>query len=194
MVNQLKLLVNLIRIWPHLLVYVFCRNKLLIQQDVTAWKSAIGLKKGSTYSLLFLLSNYPEFRNVFYIRIGYWGHALHLICPKLNSLFITTDDIKGGLFIQHGFATIISADSIGENCWINQQVTIGYSNKTDCPKIGNHVHIYAGAKVIGGVTIGDYAIVGANCVVVKDVPANSVVVGNPARMVKLNGEKVNIPL
>jgi len=69
----------------------------------------------------------------------------------VNTLFITTSDIKGGLFIQHGFATIISAASIGENCWINQQVTIGYSDKTECPHIGNNVHIYAGAKVIGGI-------------------------------------------
>jgi serine O-acetyltransferase len=119
---------------------------------------------------------------------------LNLIYRKAPTLFITTSDIGEGLFIQHGFATIISAERIGKNCWINQQVTIGYSNKTDCPVIGDNVFIHAGAKVIGGITLGNNVIVGANSVVVKNVPDNAVVVGNPARIVKLDGKKVNIPL
>jgi serine O-acetyltransferase len=58
----------------------------------------------------------------------------------------------------------------------------------------DNVTIYAGAKVIGGINIGQNSIIGANCVVVKNVPANCVVVGNPARIVRKNGVKVNIPL
>lgn len=194
MVNLIKLYLNLYRTWPHLVAFLFHPNKALIKEDVMAWKRALGLEKGNLYTLLFILANYPEFRNIFYARIGIIGAFFNVFCPKMNTLFITTKDIKGGLFIQHGFASIISAASIGKNCWINQQVTIGYSNKTDCPTLGDSVYIYAGAKVIGGVKIGDYSIVGANCVVVKDVPPHSVVVGNPARIVKQNGIKVNIPL
>ena len=99
-----------------------------------------------------------------------------------------------GLFIQHGFATIIAAKSIGANCWINQQVTIGYSNNSDAPTIGNGVSISAGAKVLGDVTIGDYSKIGANAVVVKNVPANCTVVGVPAYIVKQDGVKVQKPL
>jgi len=109
----------------------------------------------------------------------------------LSSLYIYADNIGKGLFIQHGFATIIAAKSIGENCWINQQVTIGYSNDTDMPTLGNGVTINAGAKVIGNVTIGDNSVVGANAVVVKNVPANCTVVGIPAYIVKRDGVRVN---
>ncbi|MEN6373145.1 MAG: hypothetical protein ABFD75_00010 [Smithella sp.] len=94
------------------------------------------------------------------------------------------------MFIQHGFSTIISAEKIGRNCWINQQVTIGFSNDTESPLIGDNVTIYAGAKVIGKVRIGNNSIVGANAVVVKDVPANSTVVGIPACIVRRDGERV----
>jgi serine O-acetyltransferase len=79
------------------------------------------------------------------------------LCRPINTVFIYTNTIGPGLFIQHGFSTIISAKSIGKDCWINQQVTIGYSNVTDCPTIGDNVTIHAGAKVIGKVTIGNNA-------------------------------------
>ncbi|MGO4574247.1 serine O-acetyltransferase [Microvirga sp. 2TAF3] len=112
------------------------------------------------------------------------------LCRPEATLFIRTEDIGPGLFIQHGFSTIIAAKSIGSNCWINQQVTIGYSNETDAPVIGNNVRITAGAKVIGNVTVGDNVIIGANAVVVKDVPANCTVVGIPAYIVRRDGKKV----
>jgi serine O-acetyltransferase len=112
----------------------------------------------------------------------------------MTTLFLYTEDIGKGLFIQHGFSTIIAAESIGKNCWINQQVTIGYSNATDCPAIGDNVTIYAGAKVIGKVQIGDNVRIGANAVVVKNVPDNCTVVGVPAYIVRRNGNRMNEPL
>lgn len=102
----------------------------------------------------------------------------------MSTLFIATPIIGEGLFIQHGFATIIAAKSIGKNCWINQQVTIGFSNATDCPEIHDNVTIYAGAKVLGKVVLGSNCVVGANAVVVKDVPENCVVGGVPAQVIK----------
>lgn len=108
----------------------------------------------------------------------------------MNTLFITTDSIGEGLFIQHGFATVIAARSIGKNCWINQQVTIGFSNESDCPVLKDNVTVNAGAKVIGGITIGNNSQIGANAVVVKNVPDNCVVVGIPAYIIKRNGVKV----
>jgi serine O-acetyltransferase len=82
-------------------------------------------------------------------------------------------------------------EGIGANAWINQGVTIGYVNNTDCPTIGNNVRIASGAKVLGNVTIGDNVTVGANAVVVKNVPANSTVVGVPAKIVRRNGKRVS---
>lgn len=78
----------------------------------------------------------------------------------------------------------------GRDCWINQQVTIGYHNRTDAPVLGDNVRVHAGAKVIGAVRVGDHAIIGANAVVVKDVPADATVVGAPARIVRRNGWRV----
>lgn len=71
-------------------------------------------------------------------------------------------------------------------------MTIGYSDATNCPSIGNNVHIKAGAKVIGNVHIGDDVIIGANAVVVKDVPSHSIVVGIPAKIIKVR-DKITDP-
>jgi serine O-acetyltransferase len=136
------------------------------------------------------MSFYPEYRNLFYKRIGKIHLTINWLCPKMNTLFIATNDIGPGLFIQHGFATIIAAKSIGKDCWINQQVTIGYSNKTDTPELGDNVVVNAGAKIIGKVKVGNNSIVGANAVVVKNVPDNCTVVGVPAYIIRRNGVKV----
>ena len=101
----------------------------------------------------------------------------------MSTLYLETGEIGGGLFIQHGFATMVAARSIGENCWINQQVTVGHSGK-GCPVIGNNVMITAGAKVIGDITVGDNVVIGANAVVVKDVEPGAVMGGIPAKRIK----------
>ena len=91
--------------------------------------------------------------------------------------------IGGGLLIPHPNGIVIHPDArIGPNCIIFQQVTIGTGGKAGAPVIGGHVDIAAGAKVIGGVTIGEHARVGANAVVVSDVPPGTTVVGIPARI------------
>ena len=102
----------------------------------------------------------------------------------LSSLYISTYEIGGGLFIQHGFSTVIDAERIGENCWINQQVTIGYSG-SEHPIIEEGCYIHAGDKVLGGITMHKNSVAGANAVVVKDVPANAVVGGVPANIIKM---------
>lgn len=142
------------------------------------------------FGFLYMMTFYPEYRNLFYFRVGGIYRLLNIFCPKMNTLFISTKNIGTGLFIQHGFSTIIAAKSIGKNCWINQQVTIGYTNDNDCPTIMDNVSINAGAKVIGKVTVGENSIIGANAVVVKNVPSNCTVVGVPAYIIKRDGKKV----
>ena len=187
----LKIYLEFIRCFPHLLLFYFHNNKEIIKADVNRWIEIYDVRRSEKQSFLYLLSFFPEFRNLFYHRVGAWKFLLNPICPKMSTLYILTDKIGKGLFIQHGFATIIAAKSIGDNCWINQQVTIGFSNKTASPEINDNVTINAGAKVIGGVRVGKNSIIGANAVVVKNVPDNCTVVGVPAQIIRRNGIRVN---
>lgn len=72
---------------------------------------------------------------------------------------------------------------IGEDCLIFHDVTLGTGQIPGTPKIGNGVDIYPGARVLGGVTIGDRSMVGANCVVTRDVPPESIVLTPPSRVI-----------
>ncbi|MBG1265166.1 serine acetyltransferase [Nostoc sp. WHI] len=184
---------------PMLILFLLSKNKEVIILDVREWIKRVDKIKESSpdwINLLYLLSIYQEFRNVYYYRVKQGdsiGFALSqgfkILYKQCPSLFLDSDSIGSGLFLQHGFCTIISAESIGENCSVSQQVTIGYNTKGR-PIIGNNVSIGAGAKVIGKVTIDDNVKVGANAVVVKNVPKNCVVVGVPAYVVKRDGVKV----
>lgn len=86
--------------------------------------------------------------------------------------------------LPHPNGIVIHPDVVvGVNCLLFQQVTLG-SAHGGVPCIGTHVDIGAGAKVLGPVLVGDYAKIGANAVVVKDVPAGATVVGIPAKIVR----------
>jgi len=85
-----------------------------------------------------------------------------------------------------GLGVVIhSRAKIGDNCHIDQNVTIGgTSKKNGVPQIGNDVYIGAGAVVLGPISIGNNVVIGANAVVVKDIPDNCLVVGVPAKVIK----------
>lgn len=92
--------------------------------------------------------------------------------------------IGGGLLLPHPNGVVVHPlATIGPNCLIFQQVTIGAGGRPGFPTIGGHVDIGAGAKVLGGVVIGDHARIGANAVVTADVPAHATAVGIPARVI-----------
>lgn len=81
---------------------------------------------------------------------------------------------------------------LGDNCHIDQGVTIGgTSKKIGVPVLGNDVYVGAGAKVLGPIVIGDNVVIGANSVVVSNIPSNSLVVGVPAKIIKTGIEKTN---
>ncbi len=93
-------------------------------------------------------------------------------------------DIGKGLKINHGLGTVIGARcKIGDNLLIHQNVTLGDKNNMR-PTIMNNVIIYSGAKILGGINIGNNAIIGANAVCMENVPDNSIAVGVPVRILK----------
>jgi serine O-acetyltransferase len=93
--------------------------------------------------------------------------------------------IAGGLFMPHPNGIVIHpAAVIGPNCMILQQVTIGTNGTDQAPVIEGHVDIGPGAKVLGAVRIGSHACIGANAVVLRDVPRNCTAVGVPARIIR----------
>ena len=131
-----------------------------------------------------------SFRSLFYFRLRMCGpvgrigaRLLSLVYPPESPLYLSCPSIGPGLYISHGFATILNAQSVGQDCLLAQQVTVGWSNKGGPPTIGNRVRICAGATVIGPIHIGDDAVIGANALVIHDVPARAVVGGVPAKII-----------
>lgn len=106
----------------------------------------------------------------------------------------TNMKVAPGFMCIHPFATTVNAESIGKNFIVRNNVTIGNNKSGDRPTIGDNVSINANSVVIGKITIGNNVIVGAGSVVTKSVPDNCVVVGNPAFILKENGDTVKRPL
>lgn len=161
-------------------------NNPLVQKDLARWGTIYTISGNDRNVAATLLWDYPEFRNLLIYRhpAGLWKYWFRLLYKPMDTLYILANHIGGGLFIQHGFATMISAESIGENCWINQQVTIGYNGQGRPPVIGDNVMIFCGAKVLGSITVGNSAVIGANAVVIRDVEPGAVMGGVPAHKLR----------
>lgn len=104
--------------------------------------------------------------------------------------------IGKGLFIDHGMGVVIGETTeIGDYCTLYQNVTLGGTGKDvgkRHPTLGNYVMVGSGAKVLGPFKIGDHARIAAGAVVLSEVPANATAVGVPARIARVNGEKVGL--
>jgi serine O-acetyltransferase len=104
---------------------------------------------------------------------------------RLNMLLFGVEiscsmDIGPGLYLAHPYGTVLMADRIGANATFIHAVTVGMRNEWEFPVIGDGVMVGAGARILGGVRLGDGCSIGANAVVIHDVPAGATAVGVPA--------------
>ena len=171
-----------------------------LRSDIEHYFSMVGRHGPVTTMAFFVACFSPRMAPVVLLRLAefFHGHRLGLLAKLFSLLNVVVFGIEvspqvqigGGLFLPHTVGTVIGAASIGENCTILQGVTLGTSKPdmgfsvSERPVVGNDVFIGAGAKIIGRVTIGDHAKIGANAVVLRDVPAFALAVGVPATIIE----------
>lgn len=155
-------------------------------------------------SRLEVILTYAGFHALLAYRVAHWlrRHGVPFV-PRLISQvarWLTGIEIHPGatigrgFFIDHGMGVVIGETAeIGDYVTLFQGVTLGGTGKERGkrhPTLGNHVVVGAGAKILGGIRVGDNVKIGANSVVLKSVPANSTVIGVPARIIKTEGGRV----
>lgn len=155
-------------------------------------------------STLEVILTYAGFHALLAYRVSHWlsthripfvPRVISQVARLLTGIEIHPAAIIGrGFFIDHGMGVVIGETAeIGDYVTLFQGVTLGGTGKERGkrhPTLGNHVVVGAGAKILGGIRIGDNVKVGANSVVLKSVPANSTVTGVPARVIKMEGSRL----
>jgi serine O-acetyltransferase len=138
----------------------------------------IMLYSGLRATVLYRISHELNQRNVKLIP-----HVLFQVNMILHGLDIPPSVPVGArLFIPHPVGTVVMAERIGDDVTLVSSVTIGLRKGHAFPRIGSHVYIGAGARVVGDIRVGNRVSIGANAVVLADVPDDSVAVGVPARI------------
>ena len=171
-----------------------------ISQDL----QAIFDRDPAATSRLEVIATYAGFLALLAYRLAHWlkGHRVPFLPRAISQLarWLTGIEIHPSakigerFFIDHGMGVVIGETAeVGDNVTLFQGVTLGGTGKERGkrhPTLGSHVVVGAGAKILGGITIGDNVKIGANSVVLKSVPPNSTVIGVPARIIKSQGERL----
>ena len=185
------------------LLLSFCRENTMFQ-DLRETLAAYRARDPAARSRLEVYFLYSGFKAVRAYRKANWFYRHNM---KFMARYISQRarhktgieihpgaTIGKGLFIDHGMGVVIGETAeIGDNCTLYQNVTLGGTGKDHGkrhPTLGNNVLVGAGAKILGPFRIGDNARVAAGAVVLNEVPDNATAVGVPARIVRINGEKV----
>jgi len=174
-----------------------------LRQDLRRWVIPGQIAEDTALTprtILRLFWQHMPVRATALFRLACWFKQHHIpLMPGLIQRWIYRNhgleipsgaDIGGGLYIPHPNGTVIMPRRIGRNCSIIACVTIGMRNEWAFPDIGDDVFVGAGARILGGIQVGDRAVVGANAVVIHDVPAGETVGGIPARPLKKAGEEL----
>ena len=181
--------------------YVFI-VQLFFQDEIKATQERDPAARGMVEIILL----YPGLHAIIFYRIAnsLWNMKIPLIPRIISQIarFLTGVEIHPGaaigkgLFIDHGMGVVVGETSIiGNNVTLFQGVTLGGTGKETGkrhPTLGDNIVVGTGGKILGNITIGDNSYIGANAVVLRDVPANSTVVGVPGHITKQDGKKIDL--
>ena len=184
---------------PLAVVYVVS-DRVLVRTDAARWRAVqagardpFDLPPGGLADVLWVTARRPEYRSLLYYRAGHHS-VVGKIAARLAALayrgapglLIGNGEIGPGLYIEHGYSSVLAAERIGRDCWINQNVTLASNRVKGACTLGDRVYIRPGVVVLGGTHVGDDTEVGANSVVTRDLHAGKVAVGAPARVTRVN--------
>lgn len=185
---KIKLLISVLNI-PRFIFHIICflRYYSICESDIIVGIEHRKYKCSVFIGFIYLLTFDSFFRNLFYKRIGNLKYFIQFLAPSHNSFFINTHMYVGKSFLCiHPFGTYVNAKSVGDNFTIRNNVTIG--DKNGCtPIIGNNVTVNVNSVVVGNIKIGNNVVIGACSLIMKDVPDNCVVAGNPAYIIRREG-------
>lgn len=172
------------------------------KQDAARWitPGQAGDPSGVHFKLaLKLLWQHMGLRAVAWFRLGTWfkrrrvpflpGYIQRRMLRIYGLEIWIGADIGGGLYVPHPAGSIIAVERMGRNCTVTSCVTFGMRNEWAFPNIGDGVYVGAGARILGGVRVGDRARIGANALVIQDVEHDQTVAGLPARPTRRSAQE-----
>jgi serine O-acetyltransferase len=170
---------------------------LLFRRDAARWvrpQQVAALDEVSLSVAARLLFRHPPLRAMAWFRVaqfarrsgikGVGGYVQRRLLRLYGLELAPSTPVGGGLYIAHPVGCVLHAESIGDNVTVVGQVTFGTRNDARWPVIDDEAFIGVGARVLGGITVGRRATIGANAVVVADVPDGATAVGIPARILE----------
>ena len=160
-------------------------GKIVLKKDVERMLRQVKIELPLFFGILYLLHNNSYFRTLSYYRIGpVMSLLIGWYRPGDRYFSISRrTKIGSGILLNHPYATILNAEKIGDNFICGHCTTLG-AKATGRPTVGDNVSLGCSVTIIGNVHIGNNVTIGAGSIVVKDVPDDCVVAGNPARIIR----------